>query len=221
MSQKKTHVYFIPGLAAGVKIFGNIELPSERYSVHFLEWLIPENNESISDYAKRMASFVTHENIVLVGVSFGGVIAQEMSVFLKIKKLIIISSVKTRHELPRRMKIARRFFIYKLIPTRFVLSANDLTRFNVGPKSKKRLRIYQEYLHVRDKKYLDWAIKNMVCWNRKTPVKNIIHIHGDKDLIFPIKYIKNCEVLNGGTHVMIINKGNLLSKILMMKIDKQ
>ena len=83
------------------------------------------------------------------------------------------------------------------------------------------MRIYQEYLHVRDKKYLDWAIKNMVCWNRKTPVKNIIHIHGDKDLIFPIKYIKNCEVLNGGTHVMIINKGNLLSKILMMKIDKQ
>ena len=221
MSELKTHIYFIPGMAAGVNIFDNISLPEQDYSIHFLEWLLPEKNESISDYAKRMASNVKHENCVLIGVSFGGVIAQEMNAFLRIRKLIIISSVKTRNELPRRMKLARLFYLYKLIPTSLILSSDDLTKYNVGPRSKRRLKIYQEYLSVRNKEYLDWAIKNMVCWNRKTPLEEIVHIHGDKDIIFPIKYIDQCEILKGGTHIMILNKGKLLSKIILNAIDNK
>ena len=219
MSHKKTHIYFIPGMAAGVNIFDNSSFPNDAYSVHFLDWLIPEKNESISRYAKRMASNVKHDDCVLIGVSFGGVIAQEMYEFLRIKKLIIISSVKTRYELPRRMKLARLFYLYKLIPTQLILSSDDLTKFSIGPRSKKRLTIYQEYLSVRNKEYLDWAIKNMVCWDRKTIIENIMHIHGDKDIIFPIKYIDQCEILKGGTHIMILNKGRLLSKKIMKAID--
>ena len=43
---------------------------------------------------------------------------------------------------------------------------------------------------------------------------NVIHIHGNKDEIFPIKYIKNCIVIEGGTHVMILNKAKRISLIL-------
>jgi hypothetical protein len=167
-----------------------------------------------------MATLITERDSVLIGVSFGGVVAQEMSEFLSLRKLIIISSVKTRDELPRRMKFARRSFFYKLIPTSLVLSAEDLTKFSVGPRSEKRLRLYQDYLHIRDKQYLDWAIQNMVCWNRKTPVDDVAHIHGDSDIVFPVKYIKNCEVLNGGTHIMILTKGQELSEKIIAIIEK-
>jgi hypothetical protein len=101
-----------------------------------------------------------------------------------------------------------------------VLSAEDLTKFSVGPRSEKRLRLYQEYLHVRDKQYLDWAIKNMVCWNRKTPVDGVVHIHGDKDVVFPIKHIKNCRIQQGGTHVMILTKGQELSEKIVAIVEK-
>ena len=219
MGNEKVHVYFVPGLAAGKEIFRNILLPEDQYVTHIIEWLIPEKKETIIEYAKRMASLVTEPNSILVGVSFGGVVAQEMSSFLNLRKLIIISSAKTRKELPKRLRIAQKTFAYKLVPTSLVLSASDLTKFAIGPKTKKRLRMYQEYLHVRDKQYLDWAIEKMVSWNRKKEIEGVVHLHGDKDLIFPIKNIKNCIVIEEGTHIMLLNKGREISKKLIEIIE--
>lgn len=219
MAPNKTHIYFVPGLAAGKEIFRNIALPEEHFVIHYLEWILPEVKESISNYAKRMANLVEHNDAVLIGVSFGGVMVQEMSAFLKLKKLIIISSVKTKHELPMRLIIARKTLAYKLLPTRLILSTDDLTKFAIGPKTKKRLQIYQEYLSVRDAGYLDWAIEKMVCWDRDKPDENVIHIHGSDDIVFPVEKIKNCIVLKGGTHIMILNKfrwfNNELPKIIL------
>jgi pimeloyl-ACP methyl ester carboxylesterase len=214
MSQQIIHIYFVPGLAAGIEIFENISLPEDLFKVHFIEWKIPENKESIKDYAKRMAQEVTEKNAVLIGVSFGGVIVQEMSVFLNLRKLIIISSVKTKHEFPLRLTLARKTLAYKLVPTKMILGADDLTKFAIDKQTKKRLELYQQYLSVRDESYLDWAIENMVCWNRETADKNVIHIHGDNDFVFPIEKIKNCIVIEGGTHIMILNKFKWFNKNL-------
>lgn len=214
MNSEKTHIYFVPGMAAGGEIFRNIKFP-EKYEIHILEWLIPETRESLQDYAKRMANRINEENAILIGVSFGGVVVQEMSGFLKLKKLIIISSAKTRNELPRRMRFAGISRAYKLIPTNLVLSADDLTKFAIGSRSRKRLALYQEYLHVRNKQYLDWALEKMVRWNRTEKVENVIHIHGEKDMVFPIKYINECTVIKGGTHIMILNKGREISQKLL------
>jgi hypothetical protein len=46
----------------------------------------------------------------------------------------------------------------------------------------------------------------MVSWSQDEAIPNIIHIHGDRDPVFPIKNISNCITLKGGTHIMIINK---------------
>jgi pimeloyl-ACP methyl ester carboxylesterase len=218
MSEKKTHVYFVPGMAAGREIFKNIVLPEDRFEVHILDWLIPEKNESISAYAKRMAAAVPETQVVLAGVSFGGVVAQEMAQYLTLKKLIIISSVKCTAELPLRLKLARTTGAYKLVPTRLLLSSDDLTKFAIGPRSKKRLQLYQAFLNVRDRRYLDWAIRNMVCWDRKEPSDKVVHIHGDMDIIFPIKYLKNCVVVEGGTHIMLLNKGKQVSEKIIAAI---
>ncbi len=220
MSEQKTKVYFVPGMAAGKEIFKNIKLPEERYEIHILEWLIPEKNESMESYARRMAASIDGEDVVLSGVSFGGVVAQEMAKFVNPKKLIIISSVKSPSELPLRLKLAGKTGAYKLMPTRLMLSAEDLTKFSVGPRSKKRLNLYQTFLHVRDKRYLDWAIKNMVRWQQKEPHRKIIHIHGDKDIIFPIKNINDCVVLEGGTHIMLLDKGKQVSEKLLAAIEE-
>ena len=215
MKSKQIPIYFIPGMAAGPEIFRNIKFPEEKYRIEVLEWLIPEKNESLRDYAKRMADRIKEPNAILIGVSFGGVVVQEMNQFLELKKLIIISSAKTRHELPRRMRISGFTKAYKLIPTSLVLSVEDLTKFSVGPRSKKRLRLYQEYLNVRNKNYLDWALMRMVTWDRLTEVSGVIHIQGDMDSVFPIKYIKKSIVIKGGTHIMILNRGQEISKKLL------
>ena len=170
MNTELTHIYFVPGLAASKEIFRNIKMDPERYRVHVIDWIIPKKKETLDEYARRMAAFVDQKPAVLVGVSFGGVVAQEMSQFLELERLLIVSSVKTRFELPRRMRLAKKTKAYKLLPTGWALSVKDLTKLAIGPRSKRRLQLYQEYLWVRDKTYLDWAIENMICWQREEPV---------------------------------------------------
>lgn len=209
-----THVYFMPGLAANSSIFEYIKLPEDRFQIHLLEWIIPSTDESLAHYAQRMNKYIKHDNIVLVGVSFGGIIVQEMSKYLDLKRLIIISSVKCRDELPRRMKYAGKIGFFKLIPTSLVDYVDQLEKIAVGDYITKRAQLYKKYISVRNTKYLDWAIKNMVLWDCDKPIEGLIHIHGDMDEIFPYKYIKGCITVKGGTHIMIINRYKWFNKHL-------
>lgn len=210
----KIPVYFMPGLAASSLIFERIVLPDDLYEINLLEWEIPIENESLADYAKRIAKKITHENPVLIGVSFGGIVVQEMAAFIKVKKVIIISSVKTNLEFPRRMKIAKTTKAYKLIPMNLILNIENLAKFSFGDKINSRLKLYEKFLSVRDIGYLQWAVEKVILWDRTIPDPHVTHIHGDCDDVFPIKYIKDCIVVKGGTHIMILNKYKWLNKNL-------
>ena len=202
----KIPVYFMPGLAASSLIFEKIKLPEDIFEIHLLDWYIPKNKESLKAYAKRMAAAIQHNNAVLIGVSFGGVVVQEMAQFLNLRKLIIISSVKTNQEVPLRMKFAKSTKAYKLVPTGLFQNVQILAKFSFGGVIKQRLKMYDRYLSMREKNYLDWAIEQMILWDRTIVDKNVIHIHGDLDDVFPIKHIPDSIVIKGGTHVMILTK---------------
>ena len=204
----------MPGLAASSLIFERIELPKDAFEMHLLDWEMPIPGETLKEYAKRMASLVTHENAVLVGVSFGGVLVQEMAQFLKLRKVIIISSVKCNLEVPLRMKIAKSTKAYKLVPTGLMKNVEVLSKFSFGTAIKQRLKLYEKYLSMREKVYLDWAIEQMIMWERTEVDAKVVHIHGDIDEVFPIKNIKDCIIIKGGTHIMILSKFKWLNENL-------
>jgi hypothetical protein len=200
------HVYCMPGLAANPSIFEYIALPQEKYQIHWLDWLIPEKGESLKEYSSRLCKMVKHHHPVLIGVSFGGIIVQEMSLMIETKRTIIISSVKCRSELPRRMRFAQCTKAFKILPTSLVKHVDYFEKIAIGDFAKKRAKLYKQYLSITDPVYLDWAIENMVCWDREIPLEEVVHVHGDKDIVFPYKYIGDCITVPDGTHVMIINR---------------
>ena len=202
----KTHVYFMPGMAASSLIFERIKLDDSIFEIHLLEWIMPKKNQTLQDYAKNMALKVVHNNVVLIGVSFGGVLVQEMAHFLEVKKVIIISSVKSNEELPLRMKVAKKTKAYKLLPTGIAQNIEVLAKFSFGSVIKQRLVLYEKYMSMRDKAYLDWSIEQIIMWERQVVDPNIIHIHGDADEVFPAKNIKDFINVKGGTHIMILSK---------------
>lgn len=206
MSPDLTHVYLMPGMAASPSIFEYIKLPETHYKTHWLEWQIPKQDETLHDYAKRMCNFIKHKDVVLLGVSFGGILVQEMSKIIKVKKLFVVSSVKSHHELPKRFKLLKVTKAYKILPTQLVSNIDLLAKYAFGETIKKRVDLYKKYLSVSDTAYLDWSIKQVVCWNQEQPNPDAIYIHGDKDVVFPHSCVGNCIVLKGGTHIMIIKK---------------
>lgn len=205
----------MPGMAASPSIFERIRLPQETFEMHLLEWIAPRKIELLKEYAKRMAEMVKHEDSVLVGVSFGGILVQEMKPFVNPKKIIIISSVKSSAELPTRMKIAKTTKAYKLIPTKLFENVELLTKYTFGSSIlKQKIKLYEKFLSVRDKSYLDWAIEQVINWDRTEIDKEVVHIQGEDDEIFPIKNIKDCIGVKGGTHVMILTKYRWLNENL-------
>lgn len=206
MNQDIIHVYFMPGMAASSKIFEYIELPETQFQIHYLEWLIPIDNELLSEYARRMSDKIEHKKCVLLGVSFGGVLVQEMSKYLNVQKLIIVSSVKSKNELPKKMILAKVTKAYKLLPVQLLSNIDLFSKYVFGNNITKRMELYKKYLSVNDSNYLNWAIENMVCWDQAEAIPDIIHIHGDHDPVFPIKNIGTCIVVKNGTHIMILNK---------------
>ena len=209
----------MPGMAANPSIFENIKLPEDSYQIHLLEWFIPEVNESLQDYALRMTTHIKHDNVVLLGVSFGGILVQEMAKHIKVAKLIIVSSVKTKHELPRRMKLSRKLKLYNILPTRLVEDIDTLAKYAFGETIKNRVALYKKYLSMNDRRYLSWAVKEMVCWDQETAPPGIIHVHGSADKVFPMKYIDNCINIEGGTHIMVITRAKWFNKNLIELIE--
>jgi predicted esterase YcpF (UPF0227 family) len=210
----KIPVYFMPGLAASPAIFERIKLDETIFDMYLLEWEIPKPKESLSDYALRITKNIKHENPVLIGVSFGGILVQEMAKHIKARKVIIISSVRSNTEFPKRMKIGKTTKAYKLIPMKLILNIENLAKYSFGEKINKRIQLYEKFLAVRDLNYLQWAVESVILWDRNQIDDNVIHIHGDQDEVFPIKYIDKCIVVKGGTHIMILNKYKWLNENL-------
>jgi len=220
MCKDTIHLYCVPGMAANVSIFENLNLP-EHYQVHFIPWEIPLKGETLQDYAQRLCSKVTEPNPILMGVSFGGIVIQEMSKFLKIKQLIVVSSVKTNLELPKRFKVAQVTKVHKLFPTGLVEKVSDWEQFFFNEKLKKMGKLYNKYLTITDKYYLDWSIDNIINWQQTEPIANTIHIHGESDAVFPIKNIKNCIKIPKATHAMIVYKTKWFNENLPLLIENE
>lgn len=206
MHQDLIHIYLMPGMAASSKIFEYIKLPEDKFKIHYLEWIQPKSNESLEDYARRMCDHINEKEVVLLGVSFGGILVQEMGKFINTSKIIVVSSIISKSQLPKRMRLAKLTKAYKLMPTKLLSNLELLEKYAYGDFFMKRMDLYKKYLAFADKDYLDWAIDKVVNWNQEDPHNNVIQIHGDKDGVFTNSCHGNCIVVKGGTHIMIINK---------------
>lgn len=215
----KYDIFFMPGMAANPKIFEFINLPI-NFKINHLEWKMPIKNESISDYALRISAPIKGKNIIIIGVSFGGILVQEISKIIDCKKVIIISSVKSNKELPLLMQIGKKTKAYKFLNIKWINDFESLALFVFGPIVKNRIELYRKYLSVREESYLKWSIHQIVNWEQTKPIKDIIHIHGTNDLVFPSIYIKNAIFVKGGNHAMILRKANWFNKNLPEIISK-
>jgi hypothetical protein len=204
----------MPGMAANPSIFKHIRLPEDQFEQHLLEWFVPDKDMSLSDYALKMTASIKHENPILLGVSFGGMLVQEMASHIAVKKVIVVSSVTDKSQLPKRMLFAKYTKIHKLLPTGLVNNLELLAKYAFGETVPKRLELYEEYLSIKDKYYLDWSIDQIVNWKQSYCPECIVHIHGEKDNVFPIGNIKNCIPVKNGTHTMIIHRAKWFNENL-------
>ena len=203
----KRGLYLMPGMAASPRIFEFLSL-ADSFDVVYLSWILPKSKESIAHYAMRMCERVKHENPILLGVSFGGVLVQEMAKHISCYKVVVVSSVKSNRELPFSMIISKKTNAHKLLPTQWIKNLESLALFVFGSSVERKVELYQKYLSERDPDYLKWAIHSLVNWDQEEFDPEVIHIQGEKDTMFPFKNIIKSPylyTLPSGAHAMILS----------------
>lgn len=212
-------LYFIPGLGADERLFSKLKL--EGFEKRYIAWMPPLKNETLPQYAGRLSTQInSKDKFSLIGVSFGGMIAVEMAKILKPEKLIIISSAKTYNEIPLNLKFFKKVPIYQLFSDGFIrwLSVFNKNRFGIFKEEEKQL--FAEMLLACPAGYLKGAMEMILYWKNTDYPASLVHIHGNKDYLFPLRKITNPIVLNGGTHFMPYHKAEEVEKILIGVLNK-
>jgi pimeloyl-ACP methyl ester carboxylesterase len=210
-------IYCISGLGADERVFSRLVVPGAGFV--YLQWLIPAAQESITDYATRMCGqipAISGGRVVLMGVSFGGMMAIEMAKQIPGAAVILISSVKSRKELPWSTRLAGRLGLYSLIPTRpgTYSFMRPMRNYFLGVGTREEASLSNEFSENVDPVYLRWAVRQIVCWKNEWQPPVLYHIHGSKDRAFPIGRIAATHVVEGGGHFMVMNRAKEISGIL-------
>jgi hypothetical protein len=181
----------------------------------FVDWLAPEKNEPIKNYAKRIAEKInTEEPFMLIGLSFGGMLATEVIEFVTPQKTILISSAARRQELPFYYKLAGALRLNKLFPAAVIKKGNVVINWLMGVSAIKDKNLVQEILTASNPEFSKWAINQIVNWKRTAAPENIIRIHGNKDRILPVINFKPQHLIKDGGHFMVANRANEISSII-------
>jgi pimeloyl-ACP methyl ester carboxylesterase len=210
--------YFISGLGADRKAFQKIKLP-HGYEPVFLDWIPPQKNESLSDYARRFSSLIKHDDaFILIGLSFGGMLASEIARLRSPMKTIIISSLASSKELPWYFKRAGTLGLHKAIPVN-LLKAGTILKNLMGVASKEDKAIIINYAKHANPDLIRWSIGAIVNWKQPDRLPGLVHLHGSRDRMLPIKYTHPDFVIKGGGHLMIFNKADEVNKILTKVLE--
>lgn len=208
-------VYLISGLGADERMFTRLNLGEEVDFKH-IAWEKADPKESFVSYCHKLLNQIDRDKpIVLIGMSFGGIVAQMISTLVKVEKIIIISSVKSPNEFGRQLALVRATKIYSIIPKWLLKWSNLLTGdYFFSTKSKEESLLLRSIIKDTDQDFLKWCIHQIMHWKGTTPNCDLIHIHGDEDRIFSPENIKNCLWVKGGGHLMIHNKGEEVSGLV-------
>lgn len=204
--------YLLSGLGADGTVFQYLDF--EGVEVEYMEWLSPLPKETLPAYAKRMTQKITTPHPILVGLSFGGMVAMEIAKQIPVKKIILISSAKERKELPWFYRFSAKLKLQKILPYTLIKRTNGFTYWLFGATSAHEKALLKEIFRKTPMTFLKWAINAILTWKNTEIYTHILHIHGDKDRILPYKNVKDTLCITGGGHSMIVNKAHEIAPLI-------
>jgi pimeloyl-ACP methyl ester carboxylesterase len=205
-------LYCISGLGVDHRVFSKLTL--SQHELRFIHWKSLLRNEDLPSYAKRLGEEIdTTKPFGLIGFSFGGMCVTEISKILRPEKTIIIASAKSYLELPWRIKIFNTLPFHKYAPENYYMILAWHLRSLYGIKDKDDSEIYYSMIHSMPDNFRKRAADAIIKW-RNTEYPEMLHIHGDSDVVIPFKKNMNAVKIKGGTHFMTLTHPTEISELI-------
>ena len=219
--EAQPNVYFFPGQGTDERIFEKIILP-DSFNVHHIQYAVPSKKDNMHSYAMSMIRQIdtTERPIYFIGQSLGGMISTELIDILNPDKVIIISSAKTKNELPVRYTWQKRFPIHQIIPKMVIKVGASMLQPIFEPDRNNRKETFKAMLSAKKPLYLKRTINLIVNWDRNNYTGHIIHIHGTNDHTIPSRNVDADFLIEGGSHMMVLTRGEEIAKLILLILSK-
>lgn len=74
-------VYILSGLGADERVFKYLDF--KDLDITFVQWIKPKPHEKLMDYVERLREQIKQDNPILIGLSFGGIVAAELAKIIR------------------------------------------------------------------------------------------------------------------------------------------
>jgi pimeloyl-ACP methyl ester carboxylesterase len=204
--------YLIPGLGADERVFRRLQLAG---TVHILQWLAPQSpTEPLRHYAARLAEAVPlAKPCWLVGVSFGGLLAQEIARLRPLARVVLISSLGQPTDLPPLLRLAAATGLHRLVPFGLVSRLPRLAQWLFGARGGTEYRLLRQILRDTDPAFARWATAQLLAWCGPG-LPGAVRLHGTRDRLLPAGAARIEYSVPGAGHFLIVSHAARVSQIL-------
>lgn len=214
-------LYLLPGLGADHRIFQRLRLAP--YHVHAIDWPRMPVGSTMADFARTMAASVDVDRPhTLIGMSMGGMVAQEMAAITAPARVIILSSWKGPQEMPASIKRMRAAHPERFLTRALLQGLLPVIRWHLGVSDPEGIALLDAFLRRHTLAQLKVQTGAVLDWQGPTtPVEPLVHIHGDKDRLMPIASIgPPVHRVKGGGHFMVVTHAAEVSKRILQALQE-
>ncbi len=211
------HIYCLPGLGADHRLFSKLQLNAKLIPITYIA---AEVNDTAESYAAKLVDQIKEENPILMGVSLGGILAIEISKRMPIKKLILISTIKTKEELPPYFSLVDHLPFDISKTAAWFKNYGEWLKPFYNKISQEDMELFKSMLIKTPDSFINWGVGAVSHWQNKTIDADYIHIHGSLDLVFPTKWVNNYTEIKGGSHFMVVDKAMKISPIINQELER-
>lgn len=199
-------LYLFPGLGADGRLFSRLDLGG--HVPHRIDWPAMPEGSSLKDYAAALRNRIdASREHAIIGVSMGGMVAQEMALLTKPRRTVIISSWKGPQEMPMHLRFARGTHPERLLTPAFMKHLLPVVRWQMGLEDEDDTRLFDDFVRATPLAQVRIQIAAVLGWEGpETVVPDLVHIHGNHDRLMPIGHITDPVVIPGGGHFMVYNR---------------
>jgi pimeloyl-ACP methyl ester carboxylesterase len=210
-------LYLLSGLGADKRVFDFLDLSG--YAVNHILWIEPAAGETMEEYARRLIPQINAKNPILIGVSFGGMMAIEISKIIEVERVILISSAISTSSIPAYFKLIGKLNFYSLLRRKPSKHPSEIMFWLFGVSKKEHKNLLNAIMVDTDEIFVSWAIQSIALWKGSSPSSKIVRIHGTRDRI--LNFGSADFAIPGAGHLMVVTHANAVSEVLRTVLSSE
>lgn len=208
-------LYLLSGLCADERLFQFLRLHYPAPKV--LRWVTPSPEDTMVTYAARLITQMepSPEPPILLGLSFGGMMVQEIAKQIPVRRVILLSSLANTDQLPWHYRLAGALRLQHWFPLGLFKHWVGPAYWVFGAKTPEEKRILKAIIQNTQMRLLRWSLNQILYWRHHAQASDkLVLLHGDQDKILPVPAYPHVHMVKGGEHLMVMGRAAEISAVL-------